>query len=268
MDTLLYDVRDGVAFVTLNRPDVLNALNLAMRDELWAALDAIEADTDVGVVLFRGAGERAFSAGADISEFGTSPSYDAARRARLERDLWGRMLHFDKPMIAAIHGYALGAGCEMTMYCDLRLASDDARLGLPETSLGYLPTAGGSQTLPRFIGQGRALDMILSAEPIGARRPSSAASCSGSARARSWTRRPKHGHSVCWRSIRRCCASPESRYAGASSCRWRRALSSRPARDMLVAARADAAWARQRRGKRWRSVVQRQAGIVKVWTFP
>src|SRR3954465_4264400 len=168
MDTLLYDVRDGVAFVTLNRPDVLNALNLAMRDELWAALDAIEADPDVGVVLFRGAGERAFSAGADISEFGTSPSYDAARRARLERDLWGRMLHFDKPTIAAISGFAPGAGCEMTMYCALRLASDDARLGLPETTLGYLPTAGGSQTLPRFIGQGRALDMILSAEPITA----------------------------------------------------------------------------------------------------
>jgi enoyl-CoA hydratase/carnithine racemase len=168
MDTLLYDVHNGIAFVTLNRPDVLNALNLAMRDELWAALDAIEADPDVGVVLFRGAGERAYSAGADISEFGTSPSYDAARGARLERDLWGRMLHFDKPMIAVIHGYALGAGCEMTMYCDLRLASEDARLGLPETSLGYLPTAGGSQTLPRFIGPGRALDMILSAEPISA----------------------------------------------------------------------------------------------------
>ena len=170
MDTLLYDVFDGVAFVTLNRPDVLNALNLAMRDELWAALDAIEADDDVGVVLFRGAGERAFSAGADITEFGTSPSYDAARRARLERDLWGRMQHFDKPMIAAVHGYALGAGCEMTMYCDLRLASDDARFGLPETTLGYLPTAGGSQTLPRFIGQGRALDMIISAEPITAQQ--------------------------------------------------------------------------------------------------
>jgi enoyl-CoA hydratase/carnithine racemase len=149
---------------------VLNALNLAMRDELWAALDAIEADDDVGVVLFRGAGERAFSAGADVSEFGTSPSYDAARRARLERDLWGRLLHFDKPMIAAIHGYALGAGCELSLFCDLRLASDDALLGLPETSLAYLPTAGGSQTLPRCIGPGRALDMILSAEPITAQQ--------------------------------------------------------------------------------------------------
>src|SRR3954470_23588926 len=110
MDTLLYEVHDGIAVVTLNRPDVLNALNLAMRDELWAALDAIEADPDVGVVLFRGAGERAFSAGADISEFGTSPSYDAARRGGLDRDLWAQMLRFDKPMVAAIHGYALGAG--------------------------------------------------------------------------------------------------------------------------------------------------------------
>jgi enoyl-CoA hydratase/carnithine racemase len=88
----------------------------------------------------------------------------------LERDLWGRLLHFDKPMIAAIHGYALGAGCELSLFCDLRLASDDALLGLPETSLAYLPTAGGSQTLPRCIGPGRALDMILSAEPITAQQ--------------------------------------------------------------------------------------------------
>ena len=170
MDTILYEVSDGIAFVTLNRPDVLNSLNLAMRDELWRALDAAEADPDVGVVVIHGAGERAFSAGADIGEFGTSPSFDAARRARLERDLWHRMLHFDKPMIAAVHGYALGAGCELSLFCDLRLASEDARLGLPETSLGYIPTAGGSQTLPRFAGPGRALDMILSADPISAQR--------------------------------------------------------------------------------------------------
>ena len=168
--TVLYDTRDGVAFVTLNRPDRLNALNLEMRDELWGVLDVIEADPEVGVVLLRGAGERAFSAGADISEFGTSPSYVEARRARLERDLWGRLLHFPKPLIAAIQGYALGAGCEMSMFCDLRLASDDARLGLPETSLGYLPTAGGSQTVPRIAGRGRGLDMVLSAEPITAQQ--------------------------------------------------------------------------------------------------
>ena len=168
MPTVLYEVHDAIATLTLNRPEVLNALNLEMRDELWSALDAIWADEDVGVVVLRGAGDRAFCAGADLTEFGTTPSYDAARRARLGRDLWGRLLHYPKPLIAVIHGWALGAGCEMSLLCDLRLASDDARFGLPETSLGYLPTAGGSQTLPRIVGPGRALDMVLSAEPIDA----------------------------------------------------------------------------------------------------
>jgi enoyl-CoA hydratase/carnithine racemase len=166
--TIGYEVREGIAWLTLNRPEVLNAINLQMRDELWGAFDAIEADPDVSVVIFRGAGDRAFSAGADITEFGTAPSYDAARRARLERDLWDRMRRLQKPIIAAIHGYALGAGCELSLLCDLRIASEDARLGLPETSLGYIPTAGGSQTLPRTIGRGLALDMILTAEPITA----------------------------------------------------------------------------------------------------
>jgi enoyl-CoA hydratase/carnithine racemase len=168
MPAILYEVRDGVARVTLNRPEVLNAINLQMRDDLWSALDAIEADDEAGVVVFRGAGDRAFSAGADISEFGTAPSYTEARRARLERDLWGRLAHFEKPLIAAVHGYALGAGCELSLLCDFRIVSEDARFGLPETHLGYVPTAGGSQTLPRTIGRGRALDMILSAEPLDA----------------------------------------------------------------------------------------------------
>jgi enoyl-CoA hydratase/carnithine racemase len=168
MPAILYEVRDGVARVTLNRPEVLNAINLQMRDDLWSAMDAIEADVEAGVVVFRGAGDRAFSAGADISEFGTAPSYAEARRARLERDLWGRLAHFEKPLIAAVHGYALGAGCELSLLCDFRIVSEDARFGLPETHLGYVPTAGGSQTLPRTIGRGRALDMILSAEPIDA----------------------------------------------------------------------------------------------------
>src|SRR3972149_6840331 len=144
--TVLHERRDGVAWVTFNRPDVLNALNLQARDELWATLDAIELDPEVRVVVFRGAGERAFSAGADISEFGTAPSFDAARRARLERDLWGRIARLEKPLIAAVHGFALGAGCELALLCDLRLASEDARLGLPEVALAYIPTAGGTQT--------------------------------------------------------------------------------------------------------------------------
>jgi enoyl-CoA hydratase/carnithine racemase len=167
-ETLTFEKQDGIAWVTLNRPQVLNAVNLQMRDELWTVLDAVSLDPEVGIVIFKGAGERAFSAGADISEFGTAPSYVEARRARHERDLWGRMLAMEKPMIAAIHGWALGAGCEMSLCCDLRVASSDARLGLPEVALGYIPSAGGTQLLPRAIGPGNALYMVLSGEPIDA----------------------------------------------------------------------------------------------------
>ncbi|HLF71807.1 MAG TPA: enoyl-CoA hydratase/isomerase family protein [Dehalococcoidia bacterium] len=166
-DTLDYEARDRIAWLTLSRPTVLNALNLQMRDDLWAALDAAEANPEIAVLIFKGAGS-SFSAGADITEFGTAPSIEAARQARLQRDLWGRLATFDKPLIAAVHGYALGAGCELTLLCDFRLASEDARFGLPEVNLGYIPTAGGTQTLPRTIPPGLALDMLLTAQPIDA----------------------------------------------------------------------------------------------------
>jgi enoyl-CoA hydratase/carnithine racemase len=169
MPTLLYAKPSaGLAWVTLNRPEVLNAINLEMRDALWEAMHAAEADPDVRVVIFRGAGDRAFSAGADISEFGTAPSYVEARRARRERDLWGFMLGMDTVLIAAIHGYALGAGVELPMCCDIRIAADDARLGLPEVGLGYIPSAGGTQTLPRHVPPGVAMQMILTGDPIDA----------------------------------------------------------------------------------------------------
>jgi enoyl-CoA hydratase/carnithine racemase len=168
---LLYEKRDdGTAWITLNRPDVLNALNLAMRDELWSALHALRDDPDVRVGVVRGAGERAFCAGADITEFGTAPSYVEARRARRERDVWGLMLNTMKPLVAAIHGYAFGAGCEMSLLCDIRVASDDASFALPEVTLGYIPSAGGTQTLPRIIPPGVAREMVLSGEPIDAQR--------------------------------------------------------------------------------------------------
>ena len=165
----------GLATITLNRPEVLNAINLQMRDELWEALHAAEADPDVRVVIFRGAGDRAFCAGdrafcagADISEFGTAPSVVEARRARRERDVWGYMLGMKTVLIAAIHGYALGAGIELPMCCDIRIASDDARIGLPEVGLGYIPSAGGTLTLPRHIPPGIAMQMILTGDPIDA----------------------------------------------------------------------------------------------------
>ncbi|MEK7248630.1 MAG: enoyl-CoA hydratase/isomerase family protein [Chloroflexota bacterium] len=168
-DHILYEkAGSGIAWVTLNRPEVLNAINMQMRDELWDMLHAVRDDPEVRCVIFRGAGDEAFSAGADISEFGTSPSYVEARRARRERDLWWFMMTLEKPLIAAIHGYALGAGIELPMACDIRIASADARIGLPEVSLGYIPSAGGTQTLPRLIPPGVAMQMILTGDPIDA----------------------------------------------------------------------------------------------------
>jgi enoyl-CoA hydratase/carnithine racemase len=168
---LLYEKNDdGVAWLTLNRPHVLNAANIAMRDELWTLLQAVRDDPDVRCVVFKGAGERAFSAGADISEFGTAPSYVESRAARADRDIWGFMLSVMKPMVAAIHGFAFGAGCELSLCCDIRIASEDATFALPEVHLGYIPSAGGTQTLPRTVPPAIAREMILSAEPIDAQR--------------------------------------------------------------------------------------------------
>ncbi len=168
---VLYEKTDGgVAWITLNRPDVMNAMNLEVRDLLWSFLQAVRDDPDVRAAVIQGAGERAFSAGADISEFGTAPSYVEARRARHERDVWGAMLEITKPIVAAIHGYAYGAGCELSLLCDVRIASDDARFALPEVTLGYIPSAGGTQTLPRMIPPGIAREMIYSGRAIDARR--------------------------------------------------------------------------------------------------
>ncbi len=165
--TIIFEKTGGIARLTLNRPAVLNALNLEMRDELWDALTAFRDDPDARVLILRGEG-KAFSAGADISDFGTAPSLTEARRARRERDVWDLLLHLPKPTIAAVHGYALGAGCEMSLLCDLRIAADDASFGLPEVALGYIPSAGGTQTLPRTIPPGVAMQMILTGDPISA----------------------------------------------------------------------------------------------------
>ncbi len=168
---VLYEkAANGVAWITLNRPGVLNAMNMEVRDLLWSFMQAVQDDPDVRVVVIEGAGDRAFSAGADISEFGTAPSYVEARRARRERDVWGAMREITKPVVAAIHGYAYGAGCELSLFCDVRIASDDARFALPEVTLGYIPSAGGTQTLPRTIAPGVARKMIYSGRAIDAQR--------------------------------------------------------------------------------------------------
>jgi enoyl-CoA hydratase/carnithine racemase len=161
-EVIIYEKQDGIAFITLNRPKALNAYSVKMRDELYEVLGAIKDDPDVRVVILKGAGEKAFCAGADLTEFLTAPAPVFARQARFERDIWGRFLSIGQPIIAAMHGYVLGSGIEMSLCCDIRLASDDAQFGLPEPGLGIIPAAGGSQTLPRVIGQAAALDMLLS----------------------------------------------------------------------------------------------------------
>jgi enoyl-CoA hydratase len=159
-EVIIYEKRDGVAYITLNRPQSLNAYNVRMRDELYETLGAVRDDPDVRVVILKGAGEKAFCAGADLAEFLTAPPPVFARRARFERDIWGLFLGIEPPVIAALHGYVLGSGIEMALCCDIRLASDDARFGLPETGLGIIPAAGGSQTLPRAIGRAAALEIL------------------------------------------------------------------------------------------------------------
>lgn len=159
--TILYEKHDSIGYVTLNRPEVLNIYNVQMRDDLYRVLSAIKDDPEVMVVIFRGAGERAFCAGADLSEFLTAPSPVIARQVRWERDVWGLFLSLPQPLIAALHGYVLGSGIEMALCCDLRIASEDARFGLPEVSLGIIPAAGGTQTLPRTIGRAKSLEMLL-----------------------------------------------------------------------------------------------------------
>ncbi|MDD5287654.1 MAG: enoyl-CoA hydratase/isomerase family protein [Dehalococcoidales bacterium] len=161
-EVIIYEKKDYKGYITLNRPKALNVYNIKMRDELYQALQAAKDDPDVRVIILKGAGDKAFCAGADLSEFLTAPSPVIARQVRFERDIWGLFLKIRKPMIAALHGFVLGSGIEMAMCCDLRVASEDAQFGVPEMGLGIIPAAGGSQTLPRVVGRGYALEMLLS----------------------------------------------------------------------------------------------------------
>ena len=167
-EVIIYEKQNEVGYVTLNRPHALNAYNIQMRDELYQVLAAIRDDPDVKVAIFKGAGERAFCAGADLTEFLTAPSPVIARQVRWERDVWGLFLSITKPIIAALHGYVLGDGIEIALCCDIRVASEDARFGAPEMGLGIIPAAGGSQTLPRAIGRAPALDILFSGRWIKA----------------------------------------------------------------------------------------------------
>ncbi|UCD08794.1 MAG: enoyl-CoA hydratase/isomerase family protein [Dehalococcoidales bacterium] len=160
-ETIIYEKKNGTAYVTLNRPKALNAYNIKMRDELYQVLGAVRDDPDVRVIIFSGAGDKAFCAGADLTEFLTAPSPVIARQVRFERDVWSRFLGIEKPIIAAMHGYVLGDGVEIAGCCDIRIASDDVQFGTPEMGLGIITAAGGSQTLPRIVDRAHALDVLL-----------------------------------------------------------------------------------------------------------
>jgi enoyl-CoA hydratase/carnithine racemase len=166
-ETIIYNKRGPVADIQLNRPHVHNAFNTAMRDDLYQALEAARDDPEVGSILLSGIG-KSFCAGADLTEFGTAPSVVAARDARWSRDLWGLFLDLDKPLVAAIHGHCIGSGLEMAMLCDLRIAADNALFAMPEVKLGLIPAAGGTQTLPRFLGTSSGLHLLLTGEPVNA----------------------------------------------------------------------------------------------------
>jgi enoyl-CoA hydratase len=160
-------VADGIATLTVNRPDKLNALNDATIGELGAAIDELRARNDVGGIILTGAG-RAFIAGADISELSTQGGFDAKRRSLRGQRIFRKFETSPKPTIAAVNGFALGGGCELAMACHLRIASEAAKFGQPEVKLGIVPGYGGTQRLPRLIGKGRALQLLLTGEIIDA----------------------------------------------------------------------------------------------------
>jgi enoyl-CoA hydratase/carnithine racemase len=167
-ENLLYEVKDQIARITVNRPNVLNALNRTTIEELGASLDAAHRDESVRVVILTGAGEKAFVAGADINELAKRTPMDGPDFARFGQTVVHKLETLGKPSIAAINGFALGGGCELALACTIRIASKNAKLGQPEVRLGILPGYGGTQRLPRLCGKGLAHEMILTGEMISA----------------------------------------------------------------------------------------------------
>jgi len=165
---VLYEKKNGIAYVTVNRPKVLNALNTPTWKDLRTAFADARDDATIRGVILTGAGNKAFIAGADISELAQATGFEAEQSSRFGQEVLDVIENLGKPVIAAVNGFALGGGCETAMACTVRLAVDTARFGQPEVTLGLVPGGGGTQRLPRLVGKGRALQLILSGEMISA----------------------------------------------------------------------------------------------------
>src|SRR5438552_15491159 len=160
-ENTLFEKRDAIAYVTVNRPKVLNALNMATMEELRRAFHSIKQDAEVRMVILTGAGEKAFIAGADISELARNNPVEAKAYTHRGQSVLNLIENLGKPVIACINGFALGGGCEIAMACTMRLASDNAKLGQREVKLGIIPGYGGTQRLPRLVGKGTAMSLVL-----------------------------------------------------------------------------------------------------------
>ncbi len=170
-DTLLYEVdEDGVLLITINRPDKLNALNAAVLADLDKAFQAAKEDKAIHGVVLTGAGPKSFVAGADIQQFTALNALTAYRFALYGQEVFNHIEGLTKPVVAAVNGFALGGGCELALACHLRVASEKAIFGQPEVNLGIIPGYGGSQRLPRIIGKGLALEMVLTGNQVNANR--------------------------------------------------------------------------------------------------
>src|SRR5271163_384119 len=168
LETVLYEKKNGIAYITLNRPKVLNALNKRAVADLRAAFESARDDSEVHGVILTGAGDKAFIAGADINEVASDTPVQAEAKTRRGQEVMNLIENLGKPVVAAVNGFALGGGCEAALASTIRIAAENAKFGLPEVKLGIIPGYGGTQRLPRLVGKGRALQLILTGDLIDA----------------------------------------------------------------------------------------------------
>lgn len=167
-ETLVHEKREGIGYVTINRPEKLNTLNRTVMEELRSCFSVLQADGEIRAVILTGSGEKAFVAGADINELAVQTAVEGKETSERGQRLFNLIENLGKPVIAAVNGFALGGGCELAMACTLRIAAENAQFGQPEVKLGIVPGYAGTQRMARLVGKGRALELILTGDRIGA----------------------------------------------------------------------------------------------------